>query len=113
MRAHVQSGFFTHSMLGARVVVGGEASAAFFVCFFSRLGLVMSGDLKLAGNLESEVGTRSWWGPSCGCDVDLGPNLRKEAQLRTSNFAKLGSKLGSKSDHKLCYRETPYWSRES
>ena len=46
-------------------------------------------------------------GPSRGYDVDLGPNLRKEAQLRASNFVKLGSKLGSKLEHKLCYRETP------
>ena len=92
--------------LGAHVVAGGEASAAFFVSFFSCLG-VMSGNLKLVGNLESEVGTQSCWGPSCGCDVNLGPNLRKEAQLKTSNFAKLGSKLESKLDHKLCYCETP------
>ena len=83
---------FTHSMLGVHVVVEGEALAAFFICFFSCLGLVVSGDMKLAGNLESEVGTQSWWGPSCGCNIDLGPNLRKEAQLWTSNFAKLGSK---------------------
>ena len=58
---------------------------------------------KLAGNLESKVGIQSGWGPSCGCNINLGPNLRKEAQLQTSNFAKLGSGLGSKSDYKLCY----------
>ena len=44
-----------------------------------RLSHVWFHDPKLAGNLESEVGTQSWWGPSCGCDIDLGPNLRKEA----------------------------------
>jgi len=38
----------------------------------------------------------------------FGSQLIKKTQLRTSNFAKLESKLGSKSEHKLGYRETPY-----
>ena len=52
---------------------------------------------KLGAKLANST-VRSWqviwrakseWGPSRGYAVDLGPNSRKEAQLRASNFAKL------------------------
>ena len=118
-RVILEDVFHEHSILLGATILCNSLFVAFFVCFSGgvREKDGMIGEIidegphpvrVFQGNLESKVGTQSWWGPSCGCNIDLGPNLRKEAQLQTSNFAKLGSKLGSKSDHKLCYCETPY-----
>ena len=53
--------------------------------------------------LGHRVGSKSWLRHQFGSQLEN--RVGTETQLRASNFAKLGSKL----EHKLCYRETPYW----